>query len=123
MRRLASASLLILMLAVTPLSSGQQPDPKEVTDFQLWLTSTTPENLRGIERAQQISISSGLALSFVRSNSDGSRVVIRHASALTRAEAWELAERVRATSGAIKVQPIDPNFRKSRPPGKPPGVR
>jgi len=120
----------VALVLITSTCLAQQPDePKEIADFRVKMvqpSSSEPEAVeqagrdesqRGPERARELSSSSGVSLSHVRSSPDGSHVV-HHSSVLTRAEAWALAERIKMSSGAVSVEPIDPSFRK-RPPATP----
>jgi hypothetical protein len=122
--------LITLMLGVASVSVAQQGDePKEVTEFRVRVTDPISQDLeerrttriaastRGSDRARELSVASGVSLVHVRSSEDGTHVV-RHPTALTRAEAWDLAIKIRMSSGAALVEPIDPSFRK-RPPAMP----
>jgi hypothetical protein len=123
-RTVLAGVLISLVAAMTPAWAQQNADSKEITDFRVRMTTAVtpasqgvttqgvPDN--GVAKAQELSNASGVTLTHVRTERDGAHV-LRHPTALTRAEAWALAEKIRGTSGAAAVEPIDPNFRKRAP--------
>jgi hypothetical protein len=117
-RTVLASVLLSVVAAMTPSWAQQNVDPREITDFRVRMTTAAPTSQgvpdNGAARAQEISNATGVTLTHVRTERDGTHVM-RHSSVLTRAEAWALAEKIRGTSGAASVEPIDPNFRKRAP--------
>lgn len=113
-RRLATKfiglSPTVLLLAST-LAFAETP---KVLDFRINYRqepgeSTNQEALRGIQRANELQAASGESLTHRRSLKDGTHEM-RASRALTRAEAWALAEKMqRANPNLRKVEPIDPD--------------
>jgi len=118
-RTLLAGVLLSVIAAMTPAWAQQNVEPKVVTDFRVRMTTAAPASQGatiqdGVARAQEISNATGVTITHVRTEQDGTHIM-RHSTVLTRAEAWALAEKIRGSSGAASVEPIDPNFRKRAP--------
>ena len=79
-------------------------------------------NLSGAQRAMEMSARAGEGLAHVRSERSGGQI-LRLNRNLTRAQAWEIANRmVLQSNGAIMyAEPIDPSFNPNEPePSVPP---
>jgi hypothetical protein len=118
--RLLGAGLIMsmsLLAAAQPL-----PDTPKVNEFFVRYKAqpsgpVIPEPLLGIQRATDLSFAISMPLKHVRTLHEGA-YVMRSDLALTRVEAWTLAEKL-ARSGHVAIaQPIDPEFN-ARPPTKP----
>jgi len=101
--------------------SQPAPETPKVTEFYVRYKappsgSRLPEALLGIQRATALSVTTGVTFVYVRALRGGQ--VMRSDHALTRAQAWSLAETLVHSEGVAVAQPIDPEFN-ARPPARP----
>jgi hypothetical protein len=115
------AALLISMPLAAVADSAETP---MITEFRVrHLDAKQADvNLSGAQRAMEMSARAGEGLAHVRSERSGGQI-LRINRNLTRAQAWEIANRmVLQSNGAIMyAEPIDPSFNPNEPePSVPP---
>jgi hypothetical protein len=103
-----------LFVATLFLVSGLAfAEPPIVQDFRVTYRQdagqpAAQEALRGLQRATELQSISGETLSHRRTLKDGTHEM-RASRTMTRAEAWAMADKIRAANPSIhKVEPIDP---------------
>lgn len=118
-------SLATFLLPFSPSwAAGDPPEIPMITEF--WVrhmdAHQTDVNISGVQRAMEMSAQAGESLAHVRSEKRGGQI-LRLNRKLTRAQAWEIANRmVLQSNGEIMyAEPIDPSFNPNEPePSEPP---
>lgn len=117
--------LLATELAVsTTYAAGDQPETPAITEFQIrYLDSSEADVVKtGAQRAMDMGAHIGETLAHVRAGKDGGQI-LRINRKLTRAQAWEIANRMVLQGGLMYAEPIDPAFNPDEPePASPPPV-
>ena len=120
---LLCAALVMLISLVAAAQSQPEQDIPKVNEFYVRYKeaqpsgSSTPGALLGLQRTMTLSSTAGVSLAHARTLRDGAHVM-RSDRALTRAQAWALAEKLARSDGVAVAQPINPDFY-ARPPARP----
>lgn len=109
-------------LSPAPTWAAEPSETPKIDEIQVRFKNGSavamPAQISGAQRAMETSARVGESLAHVRSTKDGDHVM-RAGRKMTRAQAWELANRIVQQGDAEFAQPIDPEF-DLRPPAKPP---
>ena len=103
----------LLITAVLFTSGLAFAEPPIVQDFRVTYRQeagqpAAQESLRGVQRATELQSNVGETLTHRHTLKDGTHEM-RAPRTMTRAEAWAMADKIRATNPSIhKVEPIDP---------------
>lgn len=114
---------LTALLFIHPVwAAGDSPEIPMITEFQIRYLDAgqaSTETL-GAQRAMDMGARVGESLAHVRSSKSGGQV-LRINRKLTRAQAWEIANRMVLQGGLMYAEPIDPSFNPDEPePSLPP---
>ena len=119
-RMIAKLAALIALIVANSAWSADVPETPAISEFlvryQDDARSLVADSVAA-QRAQDLGTPLGETLTPVRSAHDGAHV-LRADRKLTRAEAWELANRMMRRPGVRDATPIDPDF-DARPPARP----
>lgn len=102
-----------LLITSLFISGWAFADPSIVQDFRVTYRQeagqpAAQEAMRGVQRATELQSSVGESLTHRRTLKDGTHEM-RASHTMTRAEAWAMADKLRAANPGInKVEPIDP---------------
>lgn len=106
-------TLRLLVAALFLVSASAFAETPKVQDFRVTYRQdagqpAAQEALRGVQRATELQSNAGETLSHRRTLKDGTHEM-RAGRTMTRAEAWAMADKIRAANPGIhKVEPIDP---------------
>lgn len=119
---LLCADLVMVVSLAAAAQSQPVPDMPKVNEFYVRYKAQpggalTPGALLGLQRAMTLSNATGVPLAHVRTLDDGAEVM-RSDRLLTRAEAWEVAEKLARSGGVALAEPINPELN-ARPPARP----
>ena len=115
-------SLSLLLLLNPGWAAGNPPETPLISEFQVRYLdiSQTDVAVTGAQRAMDMGARIGESLAHVRSGKSGGQV-LRINRKLTRAQAWEIANRMVLQGGLMYAEPIDPAFNPLEPePSLPP---
>lgn len=117
-------TLVVILAGLLPVPTGaaessESPKIDEIlVRYKDGATGAASARISGAQRAADTGARVGESLAYMRSMKDGAHIM-RVGRKMTRAQAWELANRMVQQGEAEFAQPIDPEF-DQRPPAKPP---
>ncbi|MFP5418973.1 MAG: hypothetical protein ACLGHA_07425 [Gammaproteobacteria bacterium] len=114
--------LLFALVGAPAWAAGGSPEIPMITEFQIRQLDAGQAGTEtsGAQRAMDMSARVGESLAHVRSGKSGGQV-LRINRKLTRAKAWEIANRMVLLGGLMYAEPIDPSFNPDEPePSLPP---
>ena len=115
-------SLSALLMLNPAWAAGDPPEIPLISEFQIRYQDISQADVAvsGAQRAMDMGARVGESLAHVRSGKNGGQV-LRINRKLTRAQAWEIANRMVLQGGLMYAEPIDPTFNPREPePSLPP---